>query len=185
MRPGPPCATLAGMKLLHALRHLRARRPAAPAQAQPSLPPPFDRLHVTPTQALWIVRTVLAWHALPSRCSLPIDSPRVALHDVAAWAAERGVTLRLQRVGSVAQLQRGDLVALRGNADAQVPGLVLALVIEAGPERLRLSPALARDPIDCHARDLRGRLAGWVLRGELAPAFASAVSGWDDEFAAA
>lgn len=173
------------MKLLPDFLRLRGRHGAASPAAPAPLPAAFDRVHVTPTQALWIVRTLLAWHALPSRGALPIDAPRVPLADVARWAGERGVVLKFDRVAGVPHLQRGDLVALRSEAGASVPGIVLALVIEAGPDRLRLSPALAREPIDCRARDLRGRLAGWVLRGELSPAFASAVSGWDDEFAAA
>lgn len=173
------------MKLLPDFLRLRSRRGAGPTDVPAPEPAGFGRVHVTPTQALWIVRTLLAWHTLPSRGVVPVDAPRVPLADVARWAGDRGVLLKLERVAGVHRLQRGDLVALRSDAGASVPGIVLALVIEAGPERLRLSPALARDPIDCRARDLRGRLAGWVLRGQLSPAFASAVSGWDDEFAAA
>jgi hypothetical protein len=57
-------------------------------------------------------------------------------------------------------------------------------VIDAGAQVVRLSPALAPDPLSCRVGDLQCALPGWVLRSRL-EAGRCPRGGWGELAAAA
>ena len=144
----------------------------------------------TPAQAQWLCRTLCAWHALPWRDNRPWDGPAVLLASLTARLAAQGIDLRACRLADARALNRGDVLILGDEAAARLFGAAagmgggMALVIDAGPHTLRLSPALAADPLSCRSRDLHGSLLGWVLRGDLQPALRGTRQGWGEDLAA-
>ena len=167
-----------------ARRLRRGGGPVLPAWA-------LSELMLSPLQAHWLLRTVCGWHALPLRDARPPAGAAVPLVDLRACLAGRGVDLRAWRLADARSLARGDVLILGDDAAARLfggpaaAGGGMALVIDAGAHTLRLSPALAPDPLSCRCRDVQGSLAGWVLRSELQPALRGARQGWGEDLAIA
>lgn len=135
-------------------------------------------------QAAWLLRTVCHWHALPVQGTADVAGPTVPLAAVTARLARRGVRLQACRLASTRDLSRGDVLMLADDAAQRlfggppVAGGGMALVIDVGSSHLRLSPALAPDPLSCRWVDVRGSLAGWVLRSRLQALPRSAQVTW-------
>jgi hypothetical protein len=140
-------------------------------------------------QSAWLLRTLCGWHALPSR---GLDSAGAApLVDLITRLADHGVLLGACRVADARALCRGDVVMLGDEVGARlfggpaIAGGGLALVIDAGAQVVRLSPALAPDPLSCRLAELQAAWPGWVLRSRLHPGLRPRGSGWDEELVAA
>ncbi len=141
-------------------------------------------------QAAWVQRALFGWFALPLRQGLPAQGAPMRLQALTVQLAAQGLQLRACRLGDPGVLQRGDVIWLADDAaarlfgDSAAQGGGLALVVDAGAEVLRLSPALAPDALSCRATDLRCHLGGWVLRAQMTQT-APMNSGWDNVLAAA
>lgn len=172
-------------------RRLRLARPrrSAPAAALPSWA--LAELTLSPAQALWLLRTLCAWHALPLRDAPPWSGSAVPLVELMSRLTARGVELRACRLADARSLVRGDVLILGDGAATRLfggpaaAGGGMALVIDAGTHTLRLSPALAPDPLSCRCRDVQDSLVGWVLRSDLRPALRGSRPGWGEDLAAA
>ena len=145
----------------------------------------------SPAQAHWLLRTLCGWHAVPLRAAPPAAASAVPLVDLVAQLAVRGIELRACRLADARALGRGDVVILGDGAasrlfgDAAAAGGGMALVIDAGSHTLRLSPALAPDPLSCRGHELQGSLVGWVLRSELRQRLRHDRGAWDEALALA
>jgi hypothetical protein len=142
-------------------------------------------------QAAWLLRAVCGWHALPARGLNVTGSGAVPLVDLVARLADHGVLLGACRVADLRALHRGDVVML-GDEIAErlfggpaIAGGGLALVIDAGAQVLRLSPALAPDPLSCRVAELQAGWPGWVLRSRLRSDIQRAAAAWSASAAAA
>jgi hypothetical protein len=154
-------------------RLLRWRRPATRQRFSAGDPLPgwaLGDLSLSSAQLSWLHRSVLSWHAVPLKRETPISDTGWPLARIAQWLAQDGIELHACRVTGLRSIERGDVLMLR-DADAlrlfgsvAVGGGGMALVIDAGPERLRLSPALASGPSSWRGRDIAPALVGWVLR---------------------
>jgi hypothetical protein len=173
--------------LLRRLRHARAWRRATQA-ALPACA--LAELNLGAAQAAWLLRTVCSWHALPVQGTADVAGTTLPLALVMQRLAARGVQLQACRLAQAQDLQRGDVLMLADDAAQRlfggplVSGGGMALVIDAGSSHLRLSPALAPDPLSCRWADVRGSLAGWVLRSARVPAAVPHQAGWADMAAA-
>ncbi len=144
-------------------------------------------------QAAWLQRALFGWFALPLRQGLPARGAPVSLQAVTVQLAAQGLHLRACRLGDPGVLQRGDVIWLADDTAARLFGASaaqgggLALVVDAGAEVLRLSPALAPDALSCRGVDLRRQLGGWVLRAQVAPSvpLTHPSAGWEGALAAA
>jgi hypothetical protein len=170
------------------LRQARARRKAS-GVALPSWA--LAEVTLSAAQAQWLLRTVCGWHALSLRDVAPWVGRAVPLVELMTSLAARGVELRACRLADAQSLARGDVLILGDDAAARlfggpaVAGGGMALVIDAGSHTLRLSPALAPDPLSCRCRDVQGSLVGWVLRSDLQPALRGSRQGWGEDLAIA
>lgn len=133
----------------------------------------LGELSLSAAQAAWLQRTLFGWYALPLREGLSPRGAPLALPALIERLSAQGLALRACRLAEPAALCRGDVVWLADDAAARLFGEDaalgggLALVVEAGTELLRLSPALAAQALSCRGAELRGQLAGWVLRSHL------------------
>lgn len=142
-------------------------------------------------QAGWLLRTLCNWHALSPRGATPAGDAAVPVADLMESLSQRGISLRACRLADAQGLRRGDVVMLGDDAANRLfggpaaAGGGMALVIDAGPRILRLSPALVPDPLSCRCTELRGLLVGWVLRSQLQPGPRALRAGWGEELASA
>lgn len=142
-------------------------------------------------QAAWLLRTVCSWHALPSRRLATAEPGPAPLRDLIARLADHGVQVQACRAAEVRALRSGDVVMLGDDPAGRLfggPAALgggLALVIDAGAQVVRLSPALAPDPLSCRVDELQCAWPGWVLRSRLEAGRCPRGGGWGELVAAA
>ena len=179
---------------LNPLTHLRRlRRARRLRQGSGHVLPAWAlaEVNLSAAQAAWLLRTVCSFHALPVRGLGVAGSAIVPLVDLVTQLADRGVLLGACRVADLRALARGDVVMLGDEVAARLfggparAGGGLALVIDAGAQVLRLSPALAPDPLSCRVAELQGAWPGWVLRSRLRSDLQHAAAAWSASAAAA
>ena len=145
----------------------------------------------TPVQAQWLLRSLCAWHALPLRHAAAPATAAVPLAALGPQLADLGITLRACRLADARALHAGDVLIVVDDAaqrlfgDACMQGGGLALVVAAGSQTVRLSPALAPDPLSCRCTDLQGALVGWVLRSQVRPERVRGGAAWEGTWAVA
>lgn len=175
-------------------RHLRHLRRAPPRRNAAAVALPawaLAEVTLSPAQAHWLLRSLCGWHALPLRDEGAWFGRAVPLVELMTSLAARGVELCACRLADPRSLARGDVLILGDEAAARLfggpaaAGGGMALVIDAGTQTLRLSPALAPNPLSCRCRDVQGSLVGWVLRSELHPALRGSCQGWGEDLAVA
>jgi hypothetical protein len=150
-----------------ARRVLRACGTGLPAWA-------LSEVTFSPPQAAWLHRSLCLWH-LRAGADRPLQGyGPVPLPGVTAGLARQGVALQACRLADPRALRRGDVLVLSDAAarrlfgEAAIGGGGLALVVEAGSQAVRLSPALSPRALSCSVDRLHGALAGWVLRSQVA-----------------
>ena len=137
----------------------------------------------SPPQAAWLHRSLCLWHLRAGADRPPHGDGPVPLPGVAAGLARRGIALQACRLADARALRRGDVLVLSDAAarrlfgEAAIGGGGLALVVEAGTQAVRLSPALSPRALSCSVDKLHGALAGWVLRSHVAQT-AQGRPGW-------
>lgn len=174
---------LAHLRRLQQARRLRrGDAPELPAWA-------LSELELSTLQANWLLRSLCGWHALPWR-ALAVDAPS-PLRELIARLADHGVLVGARRVADARGLCRGDVVML-GDAvaarlfgGAAVAGGGLALVVDAGAQVVRLSPALAPDPLSCRLHEVQATWPGWVLRSRLHQGLRVRGNRWGEDLVAA
>lgn len=123
--------------------------------------------------AAWLHRSLCLWHVragadrpLPTVAAVPLSTLSTSL-------ARQGIAVRACRMAHPRRLQRGDVLVLSDPAarrlfgEAAIGGGGLALVVEAGTQFVRLSPAMSSRALNCPVDKLHGALAGWVLRSQV------------------
>ena len=137
----------------------------------------------SPPQAAWMHRSLCLWH-LRAGADRPLHGyGPVPLSKVTDSLARLGVALQACRLADPRALRRGDVLVLSDAAarrlfgEAAIGGGGLALVVEAGSQAVRLSPALSPRALSCSVDKLHGALAGWVLRSHPTEAVADR-RGW-------
>lgn len=179
---------------LNPLTHLRRLRQARRLRrgAGDEMPPwALAEVELSAAQAAWLLRAVCSWHALPSRGLAAAGIGAAALVDLITRLADHGVLLGARRMADPRALCRGDVVMLGDDAAARlfggpaVAGGGLALVIDAGVQVVRLSPALAPDPLSCRLAELQAAWPGWALRSQLQPGLRLRGGGWGEQLVTA
>ena len=137
----------------------------------------------SPPQAAWLHRSLCLWH-LRAGADRPLHGHGpMPLAQVTGGLARQGIALQACRLADPRALRRGDVLVLSDAAarrlfgEAAIGGGGLALVVEAGSQAVRLSPALSPRALSCSVDKLHGALAGWVLRSHPTEAVADR-RGW-------
>lgn len=138
----------------------------------------LSEVSFSPPQAAWLHRSLCLWH-LRAGADRPVPGPGpVPLSRVTDGLARFGVALQPCRLADPRALRRGDVLVLSDAAarrlfgESAIGGGGLALVVEAGSQAVRLSPALSPRALSCSVDKLQGTLPGWVLRSQAADAAA-------------
>jgi hypothetical protein len=130
----------------------------------------LSEVSFSPPQATWLHRSLCLWHLRAGADRPQHGHGPVPLAQVTDRLARLGVALQACRLADVRALRRGDVLVLSDAAarrlfgEAAIGGGGLALVVEAGAQAVRLSPALSPRALNCSVDKLHGALAGWVLR---------------------
>jgi hypothetical protein len=176
----PAFQPLSPLRRLRALRAARQPRPtglrAIPIWA-------LGEVTLTAAEAAWLQRAQLCCFGLPARTAVSTRAC-VSLGEALAPLAQLGLALRACRLDDVRALRRGDVIWLDGPPATAGEGR-LALVVDAGADWLRLSPALADGPLTCRHAELRGLAGGWMLRAESGAPTPAADSDWDPAWSVA
>lgn len=148
-------------------------------------------VNLSAMQSTWLLRTICGWHALPTRGLVVTDQAAAPLRDLIVRLAAHGVLLAACRVADARALCTGDVVMLGDEAAVRLFGCPamagggLALVIDAGAQVVRLSPAGAPDPLSCRVTELQAAWPGWVLRSQLQTSLRPRGGGWGEELGVA
>lgn len=176
----PAFQALSPLRRLRALRAARQPRPtglrAIPIWA-------LGEVTLTAAEAAWLQRAQLCCFGLPARTAVSTRTC-VSLGEALAPLVRQGLVLQACRLDDVRALQRGDVIWLDG-LPAAPDGARPALVVDAGADWLRLSPALADGPLTCRHAELRGLAGGWMLRAESGAPAQGADSDWDPAWSVA
>lgn len=177
------------MPAFHPLTHLRRLGAWRAARRLPGTglrPIPIwalGEVTLTAAEAAWLQRAQLCCFGLPARAAAP-SAASVGLGEALAPLVQQGFVLRACRLDDVRALRRGDVIWLDG-LPAAPDGARLALVVDAGADWLRLSPALADGPLTCRHAELRGLAGGWMLRADCGAPAQGADSDWDSAWSVA
>lgn len=164
------------------LRRLRVVRRPRPTGLRPLPIWALGELRLTAAEAAWLQRAQLCCLGLPTRVE-PRSRTSPSLGETFAPLAQHGFVLQAFRFDDLRLLRRGDVIWLHAAATVREgtadPGGRLALVVDAGADWLRLSPALADGPLTRRHAELRGMTGGWLLRAELRSPAPTVAAHWD------
>jgi hypothetical protein len=168
------------------LRRLGAWRAARRLPATGLRPIPIwalGEVTLSAAEAAWLQRAQLCCFGLPARAAAS-SGASVGLGEAMAPLVQQGLVLRACRLDDVRALQRGDVVWIEG-LPAAPDGARLALVVDAGADWVRLSPALADGLLSRRHAELRGLVGGWMLRAESGAPAQGGDSDWDSAWSVA